>query len=165
MKPGSKYYPLFQHLRSLNQPQISLSIDHIATLIDGELSPNARQKRSWWSNRDSTSAVQSKAWMEAGYHTCTIDLSQQVITFQKFTAQYNVQTNDGVIIWDQAAIKALRKHMDMSQAQFSQELGVRRQTVSEWESGVYHPDRATAKHLGRIAEGQHFQPPPNQNHP
>jgi DNA-binding transcriptional regulator YiaG len=159
MKPGSKYYQLFQYLQASNQTQLTLSIDEIATLIDGKLSPNARQNRSWWSNRDSPSAVQAAAWIQAGYHTSTIDLDEQRITFQKFSIQYNIRTNDGVIIWDQSAIKALRKHMGMTQAQFSQELGVRRQTVSEWESGVYMPDRSTSKHLGRVAEGHHFQPP------
>jgi DNA-binding transcriptional regulator YiaG len=46
--------------------------------------------------------------------------------------------------------------MDLTQADFSQELGVRRQTVSEWESGVYLPDRATSKHFDRLAQQVQF---------
>ncbi|MBE9032875.1 helix-turn-helix transcriptional regulator [filamentous cyanobacterium LEGE 11480] len=165
MKPGSKYYRLFQYLQANNQPEITLSIDYIASLIDGDLSPNAREKRGWWSNRDAPSAVQARAWIQAGYHTAEIHLTQQTITFRKFKTQYNIQKKDGTIVWDHDAIKALRKHMDLTQADFSQELGVRRQTVSEWESGVYRPDRSTAKHLERIAESQNFQPQPDINHP
>ena len=44
------------------------------------------------------------------------------------------------IVWQQDAIRALRKHMNMTQSQFAEELGVRRQTISEWENGVYDPD-------------------------
>jgi DNA-binding transcriptional regulator YiaG len=163
MKPGSKYYRLFQQLQASDRPEVTLNMDQIAILIDGELSPNARAKRAWWSNRDSPSAVQARAWIQAGYHTATIDLAQQTITFRRFQTEYKIQKQDGAVVWNHAAIKALRKHMDLTQAEFSQELGVRRQTVSEWESGVYAPDRSTAKHLEKIAAGQNFQP--DQNHP
>jgi DNA-binding transcriptional regulator YiaG len=165
MKPGSKYYRLFQALQASNQPEVVLSMDHIATLIDGDLSPNAREKRAWWSNRDSPSAVQASAWIQAGYHTTEIDLQQQIITFRKFQTQYNIQKHDGAVVWNHDAIKALRKHMNLTQAEFSQEVGVRRQTVSEWESGVYVPDRSTAKHLERIAIQIHFQSPEPNNPP
>jgi DNA-binding transcriptional regulator YiaG len=165
MKPGSKYYRLFQQLQASDQPEVTLSIDQIARLIDGDLSPNAREKRAWWSNRDSPSAVQAHAWIQAGYHTSEIDLTQQTITFRKFQTEYKIQTQDGAVVWNHDAIKALRKHMNLTQAEFSRELGVRRQTVSEWESGVYAPDRSTAKHLERIANGQNFQPPQDNNHP
>jgi DNA-binding transcriptional regulator YiaG len=163
MKPGSKYYRLFQQLQASDRLEVTLSIDQIATLIDGELSPNARAKRAWWSNRDSPSAVQARAWIQAGYHTATIDLSHQTITFRHFQTEYKIQKQDGAVVWNHAAIKALRKHLDLTQAKFSQELGVCRQTVSEWESGVYAPDRSIAKHLEKIAAGQNFQP--DQNHP
>jgi DNA-binding transcriptional regulator YiaG len=155
MKPGSKYYPLFQHLQTIAHLEITLTIEAIAQLIDGELSPKAYTTRAWWSNRDSLSAVQATAWIQAGYHA-HIDLPTQTITFKKFQTQYNLQQQNGTILWDQTAIKALRKHMDLTQADFSQELGVRRQTVSEWESGVYLPDRATSKHFDRLAQQVQF---------
>ena len=47
--------------------------------------------------------------------------------------------------------------MNLTQAKFAQELGVRRQTVSEWENGVYEPDRSTAKHLELIAKQKQFE--------
>ena len=49
--------------------------------------------------------------------------------------------------------------MGLTQAQFAQQLGVRRQTVSEWENGAYDPDRSTAKFLGLIAKQSDFQVP------
>jgi DNA-binding transcriptional regulator YiaG len=156
MKPGSKYYHLFQHLQTIAQPEITLTIEAIAQLIDGDLSPKAYTTRAWWSNRDSKSAVQSTAWIQAGYHTAHINLPAQTITFKKFQTQYNLQQQNGTILWNQTAIKALRRHMDLTQADFSQELGVRRQTVSEWESGLYLPDRATSKHFDRLAQQVQF---------
>lgn len=47
--------------------------------------------------------------------------------------------------------------MGLSQAQFATELGVRRQTVSEWENGAYDPDRSTTKFLELIAKQSAFQ--------
>jgi DNA-binding transcriptional regulator YiaG len=46
--------------------------------------------------------------------------------------------------------------MGLTQAQFAEELGVRQQTVSEWEQGLYAPTRATAKHLTLVAERAEF---------
>ena len=41
--------------------------------------------------------------------------------------------------WNMHTIKNLRKFLGKSQVEFSQELGVRQQTISEWETGVYEP--------------------------
>ncbi len=175
MKPGSKYYPLFEHLQYRdgkvfqgnheaspealpieNWPTITLSWEEIEQLIQSTL-PTSAYKRAWWSNRDSDSALQARAWIQAGYHVETIDLDSRTVTFRKFRAEYSIRRTDRAILWDQNAIKALRKHMSLTQAAFAQELGVRRQTVSEWENGVYEPDRSTAKHLGLIAEQKGFE--------
>ena len=157
MKPGSKYYSLYLHLVQCQQDTLTLSLNNIEGLITGKLPTSARTKRAWWSNR-SKGALQANAWIEAGYHTDTIDLEQQTITFKRFEAEYNVQCIDGEIAWDKAAIRALRKHMNLTQAQFAETMGVRRQTVSEWENGVYLPDRSTVKHLALVAEKEAFQP-------
>ncbi|MBM01858.1 MAG: hypothetical protein CL762_03980 [Chloroflexi bacterium] len=42
-------------------------------------------------------------------------------------------------MWNSQSIKDLRKSLDLSQSAFSKKLGIRQQTVSEWETGVYSP--------------------------
>jgi DNA-binding transcriptional regulator YiaG len=135
---------------------LTLSWADIERLIQSKL-PASAHKRAWWSNRDSDSALQARAWIAAGYHVENIDLDSRTITFRKFQAAYSIRRTEEAILWDQNAIKALRKHMSLTQAKFAQALGVRRQTVSEWENGVYEPDRSTAKHLELIAEQKGFE--------
>jgi DNA-binding transcriptional regulator YiaG len=156
IKPGSKYYALFEHLRAASAAPITLTFSQIENLMQAPLPASARTKRAWWSNRDSKSALQASAWVQAGYHVETVDLAQQSATFAPFQAEYHVQRTSEGILWNQNAIKALRKHMHLTQSQFAAELGVRRQTISEWENGVYLPERSTAKHLQRIAEQHQF---------
>jgi DNA-binding transcriptional regulator YiaG len=54
--------------------------------------------------------------------------------------------------WDAAQIAALRARLLLTQAAFASRLGVRQQTVSEWETGQYAPRGASAKLLGMLAE-------------
>ncbi|HEY4687772.1 MAG TPA: helix-turn-helix transcriptional regulator [Anaerolineae bacterium] len=56
------------------------------------------------------------------------------------------------IEWDSARVKALREHLGMTQKQLADELGMRQQTISEWEVGLYAPRRSTQKYLSLIAE-------------
>lgn len=58
--------------------------------------------------------------------------------------------------WTSEKVKALRDHLGLTQAQFAEELGVRQQTISEWEVGVYQPRRSTSKYLALIAERAGF---------
>ncbi len=154
MKVGSKYYPLFEQLNHCEQEAVSFRFAEIEQILGNTLPTSARRQRAWWSNRGSDRALQARAWLEAGYHVESIALDQETVIFRQFQAQYLVHPQDGAIAWNSANIKALRKSMGLTQAKFAQELGVRRQTVSEWETGVYEPDRSTAKHLERIAQQQ-----------
>ncbi|MEO1069532.1 MAG: helix-turn-helix transcriptional regulator [Cyanobacteria bacterium J06638_6] len=85
-----------------------------------------------------------------------VDLAQQTVTFQTFQATYKVQQKDGAIDWQGHAIKALRLYKGLNQAQFADELGVRRETVSEWENSKYEPDRSKRKLLNIIAQQANF---------
>lgn len=58
--------------------------------------------------------------------------------------------------WDAAKVKALRDHLGLTQTEFSHELGVRQQTVSEWECGQYKPRGASSTLLTVIAERAQF---------
>jgi DNA-binding transcriptional regulator YiaG len=60
------------------------------------------------------------------------------------------------IVWDSETIKLLRESMGLTQQQFADELGVRQQTVSEWEVGKYTPRRSMSKYLSLVAERAGF---------
>jgi len=61
--------------------------------------------------------------------------------------------------WDAARVKALRGFLGMTQQMFANELGVRQQTVSEWEKGIYRPRGATVTLLNLMAERAGFRLP------
>ena len=58
--------------------------------------------------------------------------------------------------WDAAAVRALRAHLGATQGELAEELGVRQQTVSEWETSAYLPRGASAKLLSLVAEQADF---------
>lgn len=47
--------------------------------------------------------------------------------------------------------------MGLTQEEMAQELGVRQQTVSEWERGVYQPRGASGTLLAMVAERAGFR--------
>ena len=156
MKTGSKYYPLFEHLQHCKQLGVTLTFHEIEALMGRSLPASALKKKNWWSNRDSPSALQAIAWITAGYQVKSVDLIQQTVTFNTFQAAYNIQKQNGAIAWSADAIKALRIYQGLNQAQFASELGVRRETVSEWENSKYEPDRSKRKLLDIVAEQANF---------
>ena len=58
--------------------------------------------------------------------------------------------------WDARAVKKLRRHLALTQEGLAEELGVRQQTVSEWETGVYRPRGASERLLTLVAERAGF---------
>jgi len=156
VKGGSKYQPLLEYLRGSSQSEITLSFTEIETLMGDSLPDSARNERRWWGNR-SKGALQASAWMNAGYVVAEIDLGREHVTFRKPTSGYKVQSVAHTVHWNSDSIKALRLQMGLTQSQLAEELGVRQQTVSEWENGMYEPTRATSKHLGMVAEKAGFK--------
>ena len=59
--------------------------------------------------------------------------------------------------WDASTVRALRRHMQLSQDELAARLGTRQQTVSEWETGRYRPRGASATLLTIIAERAEFE--------
>jgi DNA-binding transcriptional regulator YiaG len=59
--------------------------------------------------------------------------------------------------WDRKDIQALRRHMGLTQTELSERLGIRQQTVSEWETGMYRPRGASATLLSMVAEQAKFE--------
>lgn len=156
MKGGSKYEPLFEYLCRSNQREVTLSFSEIEVLMAETLPESARIKRAWWSNR-SKGALQASAWMEAGYLVYNLDLDRERVTFHKPSTGYKVQRVGDTVQWNSDLIKALRFHMSLTQGELALELGVRQQTVSEWENGIYTPTRATSKYLTLVAEQARFK--------
>ena len=59
--------------------------------------------------------------------------------------------------WQAESIRALRSHLGQSQAALARELGIRQQTVSEWETGMYKPRGASVTILTLLAVSSGFQ--------
>lgn len=156
MKEGSKYYPLFLHLRERNQKTVELTLSEIEAILGESLPQTAVTDRGWWSNRGD-GALQSQFWMEAGYHVTAVDLTQKTVTFQQPKLHYEAVRVDGRIQWTGELVNGLRRHLDFSQEQLADLLGVRQQTISEWERGAYQPGRSTSNYLSMVAEQNGFQ--------
>ncbi|HBE34172.1 MAG TPA: transcriptional regulator, partial [Cyanobacteria bacterium UBA11368] len=96
-------------------------------------------------------ALQASAWMEVGYPVEDVDFERQQVTFRKPIIQPKVPRVSRRGLWNGNLIKALRLHMNLTQTEFAQQLGVRQATVSEWENEVREPSRSTSKHLDLVA--------------
>ena len=59
--------------------------------------------------------------------------------------------------WDARSVKGLRRHLAFTQSELAEEIGVRQQTVSEWETGQYTPRGASEKLLNMVAERGGFE--------
>jgi DNA-binding transcriptional regulator YiaG len=59
--------------------------------------------------------------------------------------------------WDKERIRALRKHLGLTQTRLAEELGTRQQTISEWETGIYQPRGTSGTLLSIIAERSGFK--------
>lgn len=59
-------------------------------------------------------------------------------------------------VWHAGDVKALRRHLGLTQDQMAEELGTRQQTISEWETGMYQPRGLSERLLTLIAERAGF---------
>ena len=59
--------------------------------------------------------------------------------------------------WNGDSVRALRRHLGLTQQQLSEELGTRQQTISEWETGLYRPRGASSTVLNMVAERSGFR--------
>jgi hypothetical protein len=78
----SRYSPIADFLLSQpgNIPQIRQSYDELEVIIGGSLPDSARSHRSWWSN-DTSGHTQAQSWLEAGWRTSYINMSDGLVTF------------------------------------------------------------------------------------
>lgn len=153
-KAGSKYEPLYRHLQQQAKVEVELSFARIEALLGEPLAASARQGQAYWSNRQG--GLQASAWLAAGYRVARVDLRRKRVVFRRRGAVAGGGRRGQPRPWDADLVRALREHLGMNQAQLAEVLGVRQQTISEWESGVYHPTRARSKHLDLVAERAAF---------
>ncbi|MFC1947344.1 helix-turn-helix domain-containing protein [Chloroflexota bacterium] len=75
--------------------------------------------------------------------------------------------NAGRKKWDSTDVRALRKHMGLTQQEMADRLGTRQQTISEWELGLYRPRGASSTLLSIVADQSGFRYNANlsENHP
>jgi len=156
MKPGIKYYPLYEYLRPQAQDEpISLTFDQIEAIIGAALPRSARVSRAWWAN---SATPQGQAWLDAGWLVDAVDLNEAWAVFRPERITYRItprrRRSAG---WSGEHVKALREFAGWSQQELADQLGMRQQTVSEWETGRYMPRRSTGVLLEFIAERVGFR--------
>ncbi len=59
--------------------------------------------------------------------------------------------------WNAETVRALRKHMGLTQKKLAEQINARQQTISEWETGMYKPRGTTVALLNIIAERAGFE--------
>ncbi len=156
MKEGSKYQLLQDYLLNSKQGEVILTFTEIEDIMGDILPKSAWENKAWWSNR-TKGALQAKAWMEAEYRVENVDFEQETITFRQPPKTYEVEVVDNTILWNGKLIKALRRHMGLTQTEFAKELGVYQQTVSKWENNAFEPTLATSKYLTMFAKQVGFE--------
>lgn len=81
-----KYEKLRSYLSAQRQSRIRLTFAEVARRSEVKLPASAYGHAAWWAN-DSTSHVQARAWLEAGYKTENIDISKQTVEFVRVERQ------------------------------------------------------------------------------
>ncbi len=54
--------------------------------------------------------------------------------------------------WNADSVSSLRYQLGLTQQELSQTLGVRQQTVSDWETGLHRPTGSSVKLLSMVKE-------------
>lgn len=154
IQSDSKYYPLLKALEAVEGDSLEMSFRQLEALMGQPLPESARNSRAFWSNR--SSGHQAQAWLQNDLVVDSVDLEEEIIRWRRVGRGYHIRTGSEGIQWDGEAVRALREHMDLSQEELAEIMGVRQQTISEWETGAYDPSRSSAKHLGLVAERAEF---------
>jgi DNA-binding transcriptional regulator YiaG len=71
--------------------------------------------------------------------------------------EYRPKRRKRPVAWNAKRVRALREQLGLTQQEMAEELNVRQQTVSEWETGAYQPRGASEKLLSMVAERAGFE--------
>ena len=77
----SKYEPLSAFLKLQMRDEIPMTFSEIEQIVGSKLPPSKRN-RAWWSNNPDNS-VMTKAWLEAGYKTVSVDIPGEKLVFRR----------------------------------------------------------------------------------
>jgi CBS domain-containing protein len=84
MDSGGRYAALADYLQ--NQPgrieQVVLTFNQIEEIINSDLPLSARKYKAWWAN-DSIEHTHSQLWLDAGWRTTYINLTEGRVTFTR----------------------------------------------------------------------------------
>ncbi len=154
MKSESKYQPLHDYLKRLPQDgPVELTLDEIQSAAGIVLPPSARASRAWWAN---SPTPQGQAWMEAGWLVDAVDIDAARLVFRPERIIYRITPRRRRPGWSGERVKALREFAGWSQQELADQLGMRQQTISEWETGKYDPRHSSSVLLEFIAERAGF---------
>jgi len=78
----SKYDALTDALQNRPGSHWPVSFKEIEAVINASLPHSAYNYPAWWSNNPSKN-VMTKAWLDAGWKTCDVDVPGQKVTFRK----------------------------------------------------------------------------------
>lgn len=91
---GGRYEALADWLQS--QPgkidQIPLSFNQVEEIIQAELPSSARNYRAWWAN-DAVGHSHSQLWLEAGWRTTYVNLTEGKVTFTRIREREKAYIN------------------------------------------------------------------------
>jgi DNA-binding transcriptional regulator YiaG len=146
------YEPLRVHLSNHPAYTISLSFREVESILGTRLPRAARTERGWWRNR--RSSTQASACRAAECRVTAVDLVGEEVTFRK--PEVRLRHVFGEPIWDRRRIRALRRHMKITQAALANLLGISHPIVSRWESGRFFPTDQLYGRLTLIAKQAKF---------
>lgn len=150
MPRKGKYYPLYEYMsQQADSDLIELSFEEIEEILRKSLPTTAKMTRAWWAN---SKTPQAQMWQEAGWLVDAVDFDQQFVVFRPERITYRVTPIRKSKGWSADEIKSLREFAGWSQQQLANRLGVRQQTVSDWELGIHTSRRSMGKLLQMVAE-------------
>jgi DNA-binding XRE family transcriptional regulator len=154
MLSKSKYYPLYLYLEEQDDAGLlELSFAEVEAILGESLPKTAKKTRAWWANSQTS---QGRTWQNAGWLVDDVDFKEQYVAFRPARITYRVSPIRKSQGWTADQIKSLREHAGWSQQDLADRLGVRQQTVSDWELGIHTSRRSMGKLLRMVAETVKF---------
>ena len=79
----SKYDPLSRWLSQRISKRVPATFAEIEEILGFKLPPAARKWPPWWANDPKHYHVQAKAWLNAGFRTAEVSLTNETLVFER----------------------------------------------------------------------------------